>query len=118
MKWLPRLPAPSTETDEDAMRAVQSRSDHEAFTRIVARWEPPIRRLCQRMSGDEHCGEDLAQEVFARLFTQRHQYDSNRKFSTWLWRIALNQCFADARRRTGRHVTSLDAFGQDVVATD
>src|SRR5262245_25088932 len=117
MKWLPRLPASlSTESDEEAMRAVQLQGNHDAFNRIVDRWELPIRRLCVRMSGDEHRGEDLAQETFARLFTQRHQYDASRKFSTWLWRVALNLCFADARRRSRQDAISLDAIGDDVEA--
>src|SRR5262245_41056392 len=113
MKWLPRLPASPVPTDEEAMRAVQKTGDNDAFARIVDRWEQPIRRLCMRMSGDEHRGEDLAQETFARLFTQRQQYDASRKLSTWLWRIALNLCFADARRRQRQNTISLDTSDND-----
>jgi RNA polymerase sigma-70 factor (ECF subfamily) len=80
------------------MRAVQLRGDHAAFAEIVCRWEGPIRRLCTRMACDEHRGEDLAQEVFARVFTKRDQFDPERTFSTWLWRIAINVCLAESRR--------------------
>src|SRR5215212_2705481 len=89
--------------DEAAMRRVRSHGDPAAFAQLVARWEGPIRRLCARMTGgDAHAGEDLAQEAFARVFASRHQFADGRKFSTWLWRIALNLCHEHARRRAVR----------------
>ena len=101
MSWRQeRSPPEGSGADEAAMRAVQLGGDHAAFAEIVCRWEGPIRRLCTRMVGDEHRGEDLAQEVFARVFTKRDQFDLGRTFSTWLWRIALNVCFAESRRST------------------
>jgi len=44
------------------------------------------------MTGYAHPGEDLAQETFARAFAKRKDYQPSGKFSTWLWRIALNHC--------------------------
>ena len=93
------------------MRRVQAGDDPAAFARLVARWEQPIRRLCIRMTGDEHRGEDLTQEAFVRVFASRLQYDVERKFSTWLWRIALNLCHEEARRvgRRGERTIDLNA---------
>jgi RNA polymerase sigma-70 factor (ECF subfamily) len=88
--------------DEAAMRRVQRYGDPAAFARLVERWEGPVRRLCARMTGDVHAGEDLAQEAFARVFAARHQFTEGRTFSTWLWRIALNLCHEHARRRAVR----------------
>ncbi|MBI5388495.1 MAG: sigma-70 family RNA polymerase sigma factor [Verrucomicrobia bacterium] len=95
-------------TDEQAMWRVQTRDDPTAFAELVRRWEPPVRRLCLRMTGDEHRGEDLAQEAFARVFAHRHAYQHGRKFSTWLWRIALNLCHDEARRVNRRGEFPLD----------
>jgi RNA polymerase sigma factor (sigma-70 family) len=86
-------------TDEQAMVAVQRHGDHAAFAQLVHRWEAPLWRLCTRMTGDSHPGEDLAQETFARVFAKRGQYNGGRRFSTWLWPIALNVCFAQQRQR-------------------
>lgn len=88
--------------DDAAMRRVQRFGDPAAFAQLVARWESPIRRLCARMTGDVHAGEDLAQEAFARVFAGRQQFADGRRFSTWLWRIALNLCHEHARRRAVR----------------
>ena len=95
------------------MRRVQAGDDPAAFARLVARWERPIRRLCIRMTGDQHRGEDLTQEAFARVFASRQQYDAERKFSTWLWRIALNLCHEEARRVGRRGQTTMDLNAAD-----
>lgn len=84
--------------DEDLMVRVKSTGDPRAFASLVNRWEEPIRRLCTRMTGDAHRGDDLKQETFARLFAKRGTYQPTGKFSTYLWRIALNICHDELRR--------------------
>jgi RNA polymerase sigma-70 factor (ECF subfamily) len=88
--------------DEQAMWRVQMQNDHAAFVQLLQRWEQPILRLCARMTGDTHRAEDLKQETFARVFARRKEYRPEARFSTWLWRIALNLCY-DELRRLRRH---------------
>ena len=115
MNWLGKLlPQALPMSDEEAMRHVQRHGDHSAFTALVRRWEAPIRRLCTRMTDDEHIGEDLAQEAFARVFANRYQFQDGRRFSTWLWRIALNLCRDDARR-SGRKSEASFEYGSGVT---
>ena len=69
MKWLGHiLSSISGLTDEQAMWRVLANDDHEAFAELVRRWEPPVRALCIRMTGDDRFGDDLAQETFVRVF--------------------------------------------------
>ena len=103
-------------TDEQAMWRVQTQDDETAFAQLVRRWEGPIQRLCLRMTGDLHRGEDLAQEAFTRVFAKRKEYQPNGKFSTWLWRIALNLCYDELRRRQRREETSLDGMCGEAMA--
>lgn len=84
------------------MWRVKMHDDHREFARLVGRWEEPIRRLCARMTGDPHRGEDLKQETFARLFVKRKDYEPTGRFSTYLWRIALNLCHDELRRQERR----------------
>lgn len=95
-------------SDEQAMWRVQMEDDPEAFAVLVERWQRPIRALCTRMLGDNHRGEDLAQEAFTRVFTRRKSYVASGKFSTFLWRVALNLCYDELRRRERRRETTLD----------
>src|SRR5580658_4624173 len=95
-----RLFAPlSRMSDEQAMWRVQNEEDQAAFAQLVKRWEGPIVRLCARMTGDLQRGEDLKQETFARVFARRKDFRPDARFSSWLWRIALNLCYDDLRRR-------------------
>lgn len=98
--------------DEDLMLRVKEENDPRAFAILVGRWEQPIRNLCARMTGDVHRGEDLKQETFARLFAKRATYQTTGRFSTYLWRIALNICH-DELRRINRRQTFIAKPGSD-----
>jgi RNA polymerase sigma-70 factor (ECF subfamily) len=100
-------------SDEQAMWRVQMQDDAEAFATLVERWEGPIQNLCTRMLGDTHRGEDLAQEAFARVFARRKEYEPRGKFSTFLWRVALNLCYDELRRRERRRETPFEFDEQD-----
>ena len=102
-------------SDEQAMWRVQMQDDSEAFALLVERWETPIQNLCTRMLGDVHRGEDLAQEAFARVFAKRKEYEARAKFSTFLWRVALNLCYDELRRRERRRELSLDGDSEGAV---
>jgi RNA polymerase sigma-70 factor (ECF subfamily) len=114
MNWFEQFfTAAAGRTDEQAMECVQASDDPEAFAELVRRWEAPVRALCVRMTGDERYGEDLAQETFVRVFASRARFEPGRKFSTWLWRIALNLCYNERRRRGVRAEQPLDEDGDD-----
>jgi RNA polymerase sigma-70 factor, ECF subfamily len=89
-------------TDEESMWEVKLHDDHHEFAKLVKRWEAPIHRLCARMTGDTHRAEDLKQDTFLRLFEKRKDYQPTGRFSTYLWRIALNLCYDELRRRERR----------------
>src|SRR5262245_1697732 len=99
-------------SDEQAMWRVQAEDDERAFAQLVHRWESPIQRLCLRMTGDAQRAEDLAQEAFVRVFARRKEYQHGGKFSTWLWRIALNLCYDELRRRQRRAKSIFNEGGE------
>jgi RNA polymerase sigma-70 factor, ECF subfamily len=103
-------------SDEQAMWRVQTEDDHAAFALLVDRWREKIRQLCVRMTGNLHTGEDLVQEVFARVFEKRRDWRGASKFSTWVWRIAVNRCYDEMRRPASRATTeSFDDESSTVV---
>ncbi len=89
------------------------KGDQNAFAEIVELFQDKLYRVCYRMLGNKHEAEDIAQEAFVRAFVNIHTFDTNRKFSTWLYRIGTNLCIDRIRKK--KPDFSLDA---DVTGTD
>jgi RNA polymerase sigma-70 factor (ECF subfamily) len=103
------LPSLFSISDEQAMWRVKMEDDPQSFAQLVRRWEKPIQSLCARMTGDVHRGEDLAQETFSRIFSRRKEYEASGRFSTFLWRVALNICYDELRKIKRRREFAFDA---------
>jgi RNA polymerase sigma-70 factor, ECF subfamily len=103
-------------SDEEAMLRVQREGDERAFALLVRRWQERIQRLCVRMVGDVHRGEDLAQEAFMRLYARRRSYRGEGKLSSYLWRIALNVCYDEQRRMSQQRENHAGSYEEDFTA--
>jgi RNA polymerase sigma-70 factor (ECF subfamily) len=106
------VPAPTilSLSDEDLMVRV-AEDDERAFTELVRRFQGRVTNLVSRVLNDRECADDLAQEVFVRVFVHRRNYRHGSKFSTWLFTIAANLAKNEIRRRVRRrNWFSLDAL--------
>src|SRR5712692_5784482 len=72
--------------------------DADSFNQLVLRWEPPIYALAYRVIGREEDARDVCQETFLRAFRALSGFRGQAKFSSWLYRIALNLCRDWVRR--------------------
>lgn len=94
-------------SDEDLVeRAVAD--DHDAFGEIVRRWERKIFALCFGMLGREDEASDAAQETFIAAYKNLKNFRGEAKVSSWLHRIAVNQCLTTKRRKRSRSEEYLD----------
>src|SRR5699024_209206 len=75
------------------------KGDQTAFEDVVAYYQDRMYQHCLRMLGNNHEAEDIAQEAFIRAYVNIHTFDHNRKFSTWLYRIATNLTIDRLRKR-------------------
>jgi RNA polymerase sigma-70 factor (ECF subfamily) len=66
------------------------RGDSESFEVLLRRYRAPLVSFFVRMVHDQALAEDLAQEVFLRVYQARHRYQPEAKFTTWIYRIATN----------------------------
>src|SRR5271155_6180391 len=73
-----------------------------AFEELVQKYKHPIVNMIYRMLHDLEEAEDLAQNVFVRVFQSAGRYEVSAKFSTWIFTIARHLCLNEIRRR-GRH---------------
>jgi RNA polymerase sigma-70 factor (ECF subfamily) len=81
------------------LRAKQG--DQAAFTQLVTNYQDRLVGVLAHMLQNKEAAEDLAQEVFLRIYRARHGYEPTAKFSTWLFRIA-NNLANNLRRDSGR----------------
>ena len=82
--------------------------DAAAFTELVEKYKQPIMNLVYRTIHDPTEAEDLAQNVFVKVFKSASRYKNTAKFSTWLFTIARNLCLNEIRRRSRHPAESLD----------
>ncbi len=100
-------------TDEELV-ALSVGGDLESFNQLVLRWERPIYALAYRVLGREEDARDIAQETFLRAFRALKGFKGQAKFSSWLYRIALNLC-RDWIRRERRTPVAQAPEGIDLI---
>ena len=86
------------------MRRLQG-GDEAALAQLMLHWEMPVKRSIFHIVGNTAEADDLAQEVFARVYLKRATYRPGARFSTWCFSIAANQ--AKNRLRWWRHRPTL-----------
>jgi len=96
-------------SDEELMRRLQAGEDA-ALAQLMQHWEAPVKRFIFRIVGNTAEAEDLAQEVFVRIYTKRAAYRVGAKFSTWCFAIAANQAKNRLRWWRRRPALSLNAW--------
>ncbi|MBC8438596.1 MAG: sigma-70 family RNA polymerase sigma factor [Deltaproteobacteria bacterium] len=84
------------QTDEDLMQRV-AKGDKNAFTTLVQLHQKSILNFIWRFMGDKTQAEDLSQEVFLKVWQSATKYEKRAKFSTWMYRIAINLCLNKKR---------------------
>lgn len=97
-------------SDAEVMLRVKA-GDDSAFDFLVQKYRRPIINFMYRMAHNAGTAEDLAQEVFLRVYRSRASYEASAKFTTWLYRIATNlgmNYIRDTRHERPENVTNLD----------
>ena len=97
-------------TDADIMLRVKA-GDESAFSYLVQKYRRAMVHFMYRMAHSPAVAEDLAQEVFLRVYRSRENYEPTAKFTTWLYRIATNLAvnhIRDTRHERQGNMASLD----------
>jgi RNA polymerase sigma-70 factor, ECF subfamily len=97
-------------TDAEVMLRVKA-GDDAAFDFLVQKYRRPIINFMYRMAHNTAAAEDLAQEVFLRVYRSRSSYEPSAKFTTWLYRIATNlgmNYARDTRHERPENIMNLD----------
>ncbi len=81
------------------------RGDEKAFARLLTRYKDAIYFMLLKMVNNRSDAEDLTLEAFGKAFKSLHQYSPTYAFSTWLFKIASNNCIDFLRKKKGVHVS-------------
>lgn len=97
-------------SDAEVMLQVKA-GDEAAFAYLVQKYRRSMVSFMYRMAHNSAAAEDLAQEVFLRVYRSRANYEASAKFTTWLYRIATNLAVnhaRDTRHERPENTVSLD----------
>jgi RNA polymerase sigma-70 factor, ECF subfamily len=106
-------------TDADVMLRVKA-GDESAFEYLVQKYRRAMVSFMYRMTHNSAVAEDLAQEVFLRVYRSRTGYEASAKFTTWLYRIATNLAVnhaRDTRHERPENQVSLDEPDEETGTT-
>lgn len=90
-------PETEHESSDNRLIARTLAGETEAFSVLVKRWERPIYSLALRMLGKDEDARDACQEAFIAAFRNLSKFRGDAKFSSWMYRIALNACHTRLR---------------------
>jgi len=106
-------------SDAEVMLRVKA-GDEPAFDYLVQKYRRPMVSFMYRMAHNAAAAEDLAQEVFLRVYRSRGSYEASAKFTTWLYRIATNLAVnhaRDTRHERPENMASLDEPDEETGTT-
>lgn len=105
--------SPPSDADQDVawMRGI-AQGDVKAFERLIEAHQVRVVGTVAKMLGDESGAEDIAQQVFIRVWRSASRYQPAAKFTTWLFKITRNLVFNELRRRRRHPAAPLEETGE------
>lgn len=88
-------------------------NDESAFEELLLKYKDPIYFMILKMVKNKADAEDLTLEAFGKAFTNLKYYSPDFAFSTWLYRIASNNCIDFLRKQKGQHYSIDQEFGDE-----
>ena len=86
------------------------KGDVQAFEELMQSHESRIYAITLRMMGNREDAQDCAQEAMVRIYRAMGSFKGQSALATWIYRITMNTCLDELRRRKARKVTSLDSL--------
>lgn len=105
---------PDPTSDEEILRLLRNGRGEEAFERVLSAYRRRVHALAYGVLRDRDAAEDVAQDVFVRLWKALPRYDGRAKLSTWIYAITRNASISALRRRRPEDSLSEPAVLEDV----
>lgn len=93
--------------------------DVESFEKLISEYNRYVYNVAYRMMGNEQDAEDMAQEALIKAFKAISTFNKESQFSTWLYRIVINTCKDELRKRKEKTLSLDDEDGvKHIVSSD
>lgn len=100
-------------SDAELARRTTEKGDENAFAEIVRRYTPRVFRFTSRFFRQRSVVEEVAQDVFLRIFTQLKSYENRGSFEGWLTRITVNTCINQLRSAKRENELTISALSEE-----
>jgi RNA polymerase sigma-70 factor (ECF subfamily) len=105
-------------SNDTELMARLAKGDMSALGDIVRKHQDKVLSLSYRVLGDWHRAEDVTQETFLRIHRAAKNYKPKARFTTWLYRIVINLCFDEQRKRAKAAAPLEDAAMAELAESD
>ena len=94
------------------------KGDTNAFDRLFYKYRDKIYRTAFRMINNPEDALDLTQEIFLKAYKNISKYNFKSEFSTWLYRLAINLCIDELRKRKNSNEVLMDSIPENLIYSD
>jgi RNA polymerase sigma-70 factor (ECF subfamily) len=91
--------AEEVQNNEQALIEACKKGDKAAFEKLYHMYKSKVYSLAYHMCGQVETAEDLTQNIFLKAFTRIETYEHRYKFGTWLYRLTINHCIDELRKK-------------------
>lgn len=95
--------------DENKLVKKAVNGDNSAFEALMEEHMGIIYNIALRMAANQDDAEDMTQEIMIKIFRSLGSFKGNSKFSTWIYRVAVNTCLDELKKKKNKKHLSLDA---------
>jgi len=89
------------------------KGDQQAFELLVRKYKTTVFNTIYSIMGNAQEADDIAQEVFLKVYTKADSFKGKSSFATWLYRITVNRCVDELRRRKNKIISYETEFNQE-----
>jgi len=109
------------QTNDEQIALLVQKGDVDAFGALVERYEEKLKRYAKKFFRDNDEIKDVIQETFIKAYSNIQSFDTERKFSPWIYRIAHNELVNAFKKKKGKDTVSIfdfDVFFPHLIAKE
>lgn len=104
--------------DEQSIIESLKKGNHHALSMLISIYGDMVFSIAVKIAKDYQIAEEIAQDTFVKVYQQIHRFRADAKFSTWLYKIALNTAYTKSKQRKPREINNENNFHTENLSDD